>query len=245
VKNVDVSISNTHSLRVAMPASEDEVLDYYIARPQEGHEDPFFCAIWPSSLFLARALLATPALVAGKRVVDVGCGLGVAGVAAALAGAQSTMLCDRNTFACSFALLTAAANGLFPTPLADTAAAGERQLPSSLPHAGSAGMGSVSALELDWHTPPAALRAAFDVMLCADVLYDATAAEPVAALALHLLAPGGTLVLADNPTRTPAHRERFLAAVAPHFTLVREERDTILDAEHKPAACLLLVLARN
>ena len=43
---------------------------------------------WPSGTATARHLLAHPSLVAGRRVLDLGCGVGAAGLAAGLAGAK-------------------------------------------------------------------------------------------------------------------------------------------------------------
>jgi predicted nicotinamide N-methyase len=48
--------------------------------------DPYWTRVWPSAVALASEVLRRPELVAGKRVCDLGCGLGVAGIAAALAG---------------------------------------------------------------------------------------------------------------------------------------------------------------
>ena len=49
--------------------------------------DPYWTRPWPSAVALAAALLERPELVAGKSIADVGAGLGLAGIAAALAGA--------------------------------------------------------------------------------------------------------------------------------------------------------------
>lgn len=51
-----------------------------------------FC--WASGQVLARYLLDHPELVAGRRVLDFGCGSGVAGIAAARAGAGYVVGCD-------------------------------------------------------------------------------------------------------------------------------------------------------
>jgi predicted nicotinamide N-methyase len=240
LKDVDVQIGNWGSVRLVMPASEDAVLDHYIAA-NRGDADPFFCSIWPSSIALAQNVLQQPSLVVGKRVIEVGCGLGLAGISAALAGARSVVVADREVFALRCSLLAARANGLFPTPLdADGA-------PPAPPAAsgGGAGFGVLSALELDWHAPPPELEGAFDVVLCADVLYEGSAAEPVAALAQKLLAPGGLLLLADPPMRTPANRARFLAAVGAQMTLVREEHQTVFDAtDQKPVPVHFHVLQK-
>ncbi len=51
-----------------------------------------FC--WGSGLALARMLLEQPQRVAGLRVLDFGSGSGIAGIAAAMAGAQKVIACD-------------------------------------------------------------------------------------------------------------------------------------------------------
>ncbi|MDH3644505.1 MAG: 50S ribosomal protein L11 methyltransferase [Gammaproteobacteria bacterium] len=51
-----------------------------------------FC--WCSGLALAQFLLADPSWVAGKTVVDLGSGSGVAAIAAAMAGASRVVACD-------------------------------------------------------------------------------------------------------------------------------------------------------
>ena len=51
-----------------------------------------FC--WASGQVLAQFLLDDPQWVRGKRVLDFGCGSGVAAIAAALAGAQEVIACD-------------------------------------------------------------------------------------------------------------------------------------------------------
>ena len=50
------------------------------------NRDPYWCRVWPSALALAQLILQHPKLVAGKSVCDIGSGLGLAGIAAALAG---------------------------------------------------------------------------------------------------------------------------------------------------------------
>ena len=54
--------------------------------PDQGDRDPYWCRLWPSAIALAQLILQQPELVRGKRVCDIGCGLGLAGIAAALAG---------------------------------------------------------------------------------------------------------------------------------------------------------------
>ena len=63
-----------------------QVFDVYIARGEDD-ADPYWCRPWPSALALAQLLTAQPELVRGRRVLELGCGLGLAGIAAARAGA--------------------------------------------------------------------------------------------------------------------------------------------------------------
>ena len=48
------------------------------------------------------------------------------------------------------------------------------------------------------------------MLLCADVLYEAKQAKPVAEMASRLLVPGGELLLADPPNRAPQNRRECL-----------------------------------
>lgn len=75
-----------------------------------------FC--WASGQVLARYLLAHPERVAGRRVLDFGCGSGVAAIAAALAGAAEVIACDIDPLALAATRANAALNGVALT-LAD------------------------------------------------------------------------------------------------------------------------------
>lgn len=58
-------------------------------------DEPFYWGFcWASGLVLAHYLLEKPELVAGKRVMDFGCGSGVVAIAAAMAGAREVVACD-------------------------------------------------------------------------------------------------------------------------------------------------------
>ena len=67
---------------------------------------------WPAAVVLCRLLLSQPALVRGKRVLDLGCGGGAAGLAAALAGAALVTANDIDPVALYVARRNAEANGL-------------------------------------------------------------------------------------------------------------------------------------
>lgn len=69
-----------------------------------------FC--WASGQVLARHLLDHPGLVAGKRVLDFGCGSGVVAIAASLAGAGEVVACDIDPLALEATRVNAALNGV-------------------------------------------------------------------------------------------------------------------------------------
>jgi len=73
---------------------------------------PFWAFAWPGSLAMARHLLDHPALCAGKHVLDFAAGGGVAGLAAARAGAARVQANDVDVLARAAIALNAAANGL-------------------------------------------------------------------------------------------------------------------------------------
>ncbi len=57
-------------------------------------DPPYWAFCWASGLALARFLAGQPRWVEGKRVLDFGAGSGVAGIAAAKAGALEVVECD-------------------------------------------------------------------------------------------------------------------------------------------------------
>lgn len=72
---------------------------------------PYWACWWGGGVALARHVLDHPEMVAGKRVVDLGCGSGLVGIAAAMRGAQVIAL-DVDLYAVAAARLNAAANGV-------------------------------------------------------------------------------------------------------------------------------------
>jgi predicted nicotinamide N-methyase len=92
-------------------------------------DPPFWATVWPAARVLAGYLLAQPDRVAGRTVLDLGCGGAVAGIAAAKAGASAVVANDIDPAALCVAELNAAANGvrlsLAPGDLTTTAAARE------------------------------------------------------------------------------------------------------------------------
>ena len=112
---------------------------------------PYWAVLWRSGVALAREVAA--ASVAGKRVVELGCGLGVPSLAAARGGA-SVLATDSAPEALELVERSARANGL----RVDTARA-------------------------DWSAPDGLVaRGPFDLVLAADVLYEEEAVPALLSL---------------------------------------------------------------
>ncbi|MDD0975644.1 class I SAM-dependent methyltransferase [Pseudomonas fontis] len=76
------------------------------------HEPPYWSFCWASGLAMARYLEQHPQWVAGKRVLDFGAGSGIAGIAAARAGAAEVVACDLDPLALDACRANAALNGV-------------------------------------------------------------------------------------------------------------------------------------
>jgi predicted nicotinamide N-methyase len=73
---------------------------------------PYWAFAWAGGQALARFLLDTPAHVAGKSVLDLGSGSGLAAIAASKAGARNVLAADIDPMALAAIALNAAANGV-------------------------------------------------------------------------------------------------------------------------------------
>jgi predicted nicotinamide N-methyase len=73
---------------------------------------PYWAFCWVGGQALARYLLDHPHEVLGRRVVDFGCGSGIAGIAAARAGAHSVIAVDMAAGALRAAAANAELNGV-------------------------------------------------------------------------------------------------------------------------------------
>jgi predicted nicotinamide N-methyase len=128
--------------------------------------------VWPSGQALARRV-AVRALH-GARTLELGCGLALPSLAAALAGGRPVAT-DWSPQAIDLARANAERNGL-----------------------------AIEALRADWAVPGALLeRAPWDLVLGADLLYERRNGELLLPLLPRLVRAGGEIWLAD-PGRPPA-----------------------------------------
>lgn len=73
---------------------------------------PFWAVVWPASRVLARFLLNQPDLARGQEVIEIGCGGGVASIAAAKAGARKVTANDIDPIALAIARENGAHNSV-------------------------------------------------------------------------------------------------------------------------------------
>lgn len=152
---------------------------------------PYWADLWSSAIALASHLRIRPGLT-GAHVLELGCGTGLAGIAAAQAGAH-VVLTDYEEDALRFALANADIN-------LDVAARGR-----------------VTAKLLDWRTPGSA--GTYDLVLGADIAYDRANFPLLLDLIRTTLDPGGVALVAD-PDRSIG-REFIRLAEGSGFDVIR------------------------
>ena len=93
-------------LSVVAPARGDDLLEGDAALEcLRSGQMPYWAEIWPASVGLARRLMRGPELT-GLRALDLGCGIGIAGLAAGTRGAEVTFA-DLSEDALDFAMFNA------------------------------------------------------------------------------------------------------------------------------------------
>jgi len=196
---VAVKVGNEEIIRVVKPPDMDELWTWYV---QTGNmeADPSWGKLWETSKALAANIVdGTNALVSvnGKRVAELGCGLGLVGLAAAKSGAASVIFCDREPVAIHCALSSAAVSGLIVVAVQDLA---------------DAEAGACSGSLLDW-ADPQALGQGIDLIVAADCLYDPATAALLAGCCAGLVQGKGTVVIAEpEKERAIGCRAAFLNA---------------------------------
>jgi predicted nicotinamide N-methyase len=148
------------SLRLPLPDGELRLLQPSEAAelPDDGPVEwaplvPYWSVLWRSGVALGRELAAAPARLAGLRVVELGCGLGVPSVAAARAGA-TVLATDASDEALHMTERNAHENGV-----------------------------RVETARADWDAAEELVaRGPFDLVLAADVLYERSAVAQLLAL---------------------------------------------------------------
>jgi predicted nicotinamide N-methyase len=127
---------------------------------------PYWAELWPSGIALARAIAARS--LGGLRVLELGCGLGLPSIAAALAGAR-VLATDWSDDAVAMTALNAQRNGA-----------------------------ALETAVVDWSAPdPLVARAPWPLVLASDVLYERRNADLLLELLPRLVDERGEILLAD------------------------------------------------
>ncbi|TIS56132.1 MAG: methyltransferase [Mesorhizobium sp.] len=114
-------------LRRLIEWTENEVEVDDLAEPDEDAPEmqpPYWAYAWAGGAVLARYILDRPETVAGRRVLDLGAGSGIVGIAAAKAGAREVIAAEIDRNGVAALGLNAAANGVAITVTGEDVTAG-------------------------------------------------------------------------------------------------------------------------
>jgi predicted nicotinamide N-methyase len=157
-------------LGLLRPRSADALLDEHAFEVDEFL--PYWAELWPSALALARTIGARA--LRGAHTLELGCGLGLPSLAAALAGGR-VLATDWSAESVAMTARNAARNGL-----------------------------AIETLRCSWTEPePLLARAPWNLVLASDVLYEPRNGEALLPLLPRLVGARGEVWLAD-PGRTTA-----------------------------------------
>ncbi|KAK3810490.1 MAG: S-adenosyl-L-methionine-dependent methyltransferase, partial [Linnemannia elongata] len=161
---------------------------------------------WEASFWLAEHLIAHPELLAGKNVVDVGCGVGFLGIACAFLGAKKVVLTDGN-----HDVLAMAQQNI-----------GYNKIPCS-----------TTASLLDWESftdeQIAALEA--QVLILSDLTYDPTNIVPLVSVLKALLVQGVDAYM-SSAIRNPQTFVDFFTRIREECVGVQIDEIPLKDTEH-------------
>jgi predicted nicotinamide N-methyase len=158
------------------PADPDELLnqlDESATNLPQHLADPYWAKLWPAAPLLADAVVRNPP-ARGTRVLELGCGSGLVGIAALAAGLDVTFS-DYVPLAVELALANARRNGFK----------------------------RANGIVLDWRSAAGAEDERFELILAADVTYDRENLNPLLDTVERRLAPAGKAWFGDAG-RSPA-----------------------------------------
>ena len=164
-----------HSFELLLPADPDSILETRLAAEERGDtpasggsNDPYWAALWSSASPTAAAVLEAT-WVGDESVLELGCGIGLVGLAALARGLPVTFS-DCSEQAVQLALYNARRNGFH----------------------------NAQCLRLDWRRPPTvALAERYPVILASDILYNRSNHAPILQTLDRLLAPRGECWIGD------------------------------------------------
>jgi predicted nicotinamide N-methyase len=139
---------------------------------------PYWADLWPSAVALADVVARRPPT--GRRVLELGCGIGLPGIVAARGGAADVLLADWSVDAIAFAADNAERSGV-----------------------------QVRTVVASWEAPDQlSVEGGWDLVLASDVLYEERNVLPLLVALDALVGPAGEVWLTDPRCRhTPAFLE--------------------------------------
>lgn len=175
---------------------------------------PYWVELWPASLALGVWLQSNRDRIAGRKCLDLGCGLGFTAMIGSWLGAK-VLAMDYEADALSFARKNADANNL-PQPL---------------------------WVLMDWRRPAVAPKSC-DFIWGGDVMYENRFVEPVFTFLEHALADNGCVWIAEPGRSTYEHFKRALLTRGWRSRCVVRERVEPLHTQDIPVSVNLWELSR-
>ena len=176
---------------------------------------PYWVELWPASLALAVWLNRNRSRIAGRRCLDLGCGLGFTALFGVWLGAR-VLAMDYEAEALAFARKNAAANAL-PDPLWTL---------------------------MDWRRPAVTPKSC-DFIWGGDVMYEKRFVDPVMAFLDHALADGGVAWMAEPGREAYDDFKRALLSRGWRSSRIAQERVTPLHVQNTPVTVNLWELTRG
>ena len=157
----------TNQIRMTIVEDPDQLLDTLSKEDQCGTLHlPYWTYLWPSAIGLARHLDWNH-VSAGERVLEIGCGFGLAGIVACRTGGI-VLFTDYEQDALAFARYNTMRNGCTE---------------------------GASFVQMDWNAP--CFRGKFSRILGSDVIYEDTHWNPILSLLQTYLAPDGEAIFSE------------------------------------------------
>lgn len=164
-----------------VPRAPDDLLDDEAVQDRNRFNDamPYWAWLWDSAPTMATLLVARE-WAPGARVLEIGAGLGMAGIAVAASADVALTLTDHDPLALAAMRANASQNHV-----------------------------SAAVRHFDWRHPETLSEGAFDGVIGCDVIYEGQAHGPLLAAFWHALSPNGTAYVADpGRTRLPQFLRR-------------------------------------
>lgn len=170
----------TNQIRMAIIDDPDQLLDTLSKEDQCGTLHlPYWTYLWPSAIGLARHLDLSHGFE-GQRILEIGCGFGLAGIVAGQKGGV-VLFTDYELDTLTFARYNAMRNGCTDQS---------------------------SFVQMDWNNP--CLKGKFSRILASDVIYEDTHWNPILALLQTHLTPDGEAIFSEpNRTSASGFLERI------------------------------------